>query len=106
MSRGKYSLAYKDWGDDYEYKYNCYGRLPEPWTDEMRESGVTFNRETMMDGYDEEGYDYYGYSAFDRDGQYVGNLSGGSGVDRAGWTEFQYLTLEDLSPWEREHFYD
>lgn len=103
MSRGKYSLAYKDWGNDYEHKYNCYGQLPEPWTAEMRANGATFNIATMMCGYDEEGYDYYGYSAFDRDGQFV---SHGSGVDREGWTEFQYLTLEDLSEWGREHFFD
>ena len=42
----------------------------------------------MYGNYDPEGFDMYGYSAFDEDGNYVGS---GSGVDRAGYTEDDYL---------------
>lgn len=103
MSRGKYSvLAYKEWPKDYEFKYNCYGKEPEPWTAELKESGVIFDTKTMFGNYDEEGYDSYGYSAFDEDGEYVGI---GDGIDRAGYTEMDYLTLQDLSEDEREEYY-
>jgi len=104
MSRGKYSVeAYKDWGNGYEFKYNCYGQEPEPWTKEMIDAGMIFDEKTMFGNYDEEGYDMYGYSCFDADSNYVGS---GDGIDRAGFTEYDYLTLVDLSPYEREHYYD
>ena len=103
MSRGKYSLAYKHWPDGYEFKYTVDGRLPEPWTKEMIAAGATFDPRIHMDGCDEEGYDRYGYSAFDADGNYVGD---GDGVDRAGWTEMDYLTLRDISEDQRDTFYD
>lgn len=104
MSRGKYSVnAYKHWPDDYEYKYNCYGKEPEPWNKEISDSGVGYNEKTMFDNYDEEGYDRYGYSAFDIDGNYVGV---GNGVDRAGYTEMDYLTLQDIPEYERDDFYN
>ena len=104
MSRGKYSVeAYKEWGDGYDFKYNCYGQEPEPWTKEMIDAGMVFDAKTMFGNYDEEGYDSYGYSCFDADNNYVGS---GDGIDRAGYTEYDYLTLQDLSPYERETFYD
>lgn len=87
MSVGKYSVdGYKYWPDDYEYKYNCYGKEVEPW-----QGGENYNSLTMFDNYDEEGYDYYGYSAFDKDGKFVGH---GDGVDRVGMTERDYLQRE------------
>jgi hypothetical protein len=55
----------------------------------------------VFGNYDEEGYDMYGYSAFDANGVYVQD-----GVDRAGYTEMDYLTLQDLSEDERETYYD
>ncbi len=103
MSRGKYSLAYKDWPDDYEHKYNCLKQLPAPWSMELKGLGIEYDTQTMMPGYDEEGFDYYGYSAFDLDGNFVGH---GDGVDRAGYTESQYLALEDLDSYSPEHYYD
>jgi hypothetical protein len=103
MSRGKYSLAYKRWPEGYEFKYNCFGQEPAPWTQEMIDAGEVYDSMTMMDGYDEEGFDRYGYSAFDNDGEYLGHMDG---VDRDGWTEDQYLRLEDLSPGERATYYD
>lgn len=103
MSRGKYSvLATKHWPNGYEYKYNCYGNLPEPWSLEMKEAGHVFDDKTMFDDYDEEGYDRYGYSAFDADGNFVGH---GQGVDREGWTEMDYLTLQDIPEEHRESYY-
>ncbi len=104
MSRGKYSVnAYKRWPDGYEFKYNALGMEPEPWTNELEAAGVVYDQKTMFPNYDEEGYDSYGYSAFDADGEYVGLQNG---VDRDGWTEMDYLTLADLSPSERAHYYD
>jgi hypothetical protein len=96
MSRGKYSvLAFKDWGDDYEFKFNCYGQEPAPWSMELKAAGVEWDEKTMFADYDEEGYDRYGYSAFDKDGNYVGSCRG---VDRAGWTEHDYLVGNDEGP--------
>lgn len=104
MSRGKYSvLAYKEWPKGYEFKYNCYGKEPAPWTKEMIDAGEAFDDKTMFGNYDEEGFDHYGYSSFDEDGTFVGH---GDGVDRAGYTEYDYLTLQDLGPYEKEHYYD
>jgi len=103
MSRGKYSLAYQHRPDGYEYRFNCYGQEPEPWTQELHDAGIVYDEKTMFGDYDEDGYDWYGYSGFDADGNYVGC---GNGIDRAGWTEHDYLTLADLSPSERETYYD
>ena len=92
MARGKYSeRAYKHWPENYKYKYNCYGEIPEEW--HGPDSGKEYNEKTMFGDYDEEGYDSYGYSAFDIYGNYVGD---GRGVDRAGWTEDDYLCERDL----------
>lgn len=97
MSRGKYSLAYKHWPDGYEYKYNSKGEIPEEW-----ESPPNYNEETMFGGCDEEGYDRYGYSSYDKDGNFVGV---GNGVDRAGWSEMDYLTLQDIPEHHRDSFH-
>lgn len=105
MSRGKYSVrAYKHWPEGYEYKYNCYGQPAAEWNQELHDAGVEYDQKTMFDNYDEEGYDSYGYSAFGADGNYVGIST--DGVDRAGWSEMDYLTLKDLGEDERESYYD
>jgi hypothetical protein len=57
----------------------------------------------MFGGFDGEGYDSYGYSSFDSDGNYVGI---GNGIDRAGCDEDDYLSLQDLDPYERATYYD
>ena len=89
--RGKYSVrAYKHWPENYEYKYNCYGEIPEEWNGP--ESGKEYNEKTMWGGHDEEGFDMYGYSAFDLRGNFVGH---GRGIDREGWTEEDYLFERD-----------
>ena len=93
MSRGKFSvLAYKKWPEGYEFKFNAYGNEPEPWNDKIEASGVDYDSLTMFANYDEDGYDSYGYSAFDIGGNFVGH---GDGVDRAGWTETDYLLNRD-----------
>jgi hypothetical protein len=103
MSRGKYSpnlpthkLSHSD------FKYNCYGKEPEPWTQEIYDSGVQYDEKTMYDSYDAEGYDSYGYSAFDANGNFVGS---GNGVDRNGFTEMDYLTLQDIPEEHRDSYY-
>lgn len=94
MGVGKYS---PNLPDGKEFKFNCYGKLPAPWTAEMRQQGVEYDQKTMFDNYDEEGFDRYGYSSFDADGNYTFC----NGVDRNGKTEDDYLRehLEDLR-WE------
>jgi hypothetical protein len=89
MSRGKYSpnLPYSK-----EYIYNCHGFPPAPWSKEIADSGAEYFEETMFADYDDEGYDSYGYSAFDSDGNYVGP---GNGVDRNGYTEMEYLCMSN-----------
>jgi hypothetical protein len=87
MSRGKYSpTMYRLNTKGVEYIYNAKGELPAPWDRD------NYDEETMFDNYDSEGYDSYGYSAYDADGVYVGI---GSGIDRNGYTEFEYLTMSD-----------
>lgn len=86
MSQGKYSPALIVKPCD----FNCYGKPPAPWTKEIQESGVEYDEKTMFANYDEDGFDRYGYSAFDSDGKYVGI---GNGIDRRGYTEFEYLVM-------------
>ena len=71
MSVGKYSPTVSRWyADDQNwwYKNGGYSDLS------------TLN--------DDEGYDSYGYSDFDENHEYVG---AGNGVDRAGYTESEYM---------------
>ena len=86
MSQGKYS-PYLPKGKVYEF--NCYGQIPTAWPSADPE--VKYDEKTMFRDYDDEGYDRYGYSCFDRFGVYVGL---GQGVDRLGYTEFEYLVMD------------
>ena len=94
MSRGKYSpnLPYGK-----EFIYNCYGKGPLPWSKLAESYGLVYDEKVHFDNYDDEGFDRYGYSAFDSDGNYVGI---GSGVDRNGCTEMEYMCMSD-EEWER-----
>lgn len=90
MGIGKYSpycphAKEPGWG---AYKFNCYGEVPVEWHNEAAATGVNYDEKTMFDSYDNEGFDSYGYSAFDIEGNYVG---AGNGVDRFGYTEMDYL---------------
>lgn len=95
MSKGKYSpsLTRKDVGRPYtDYCYNADKQIPPEWTLEMKERGEEYDTRLYFGNYDENGYDSYGYSAFDADGNYVGI---GEGIDRWGYTEWDYLAMSD-----------
>jgi hypothetical protein len=92
MSRGKYS---PNLPSGKEFIYNCYGKPVTEW-DWQTSEGDTYDELTMFANYDDEGYDSYGYSAFDRFGTYSGI---GGGVDRNGYTEYEYLFMTD-EKWE------
>lgn len=84
MGIGKYSPVCNlnsDWGND--YIFNSYGEVPVEWT-----GTSPYDVKTMFADFDREGFDYYGYSAFDRYGNFVGSCKG---IDRAGYTEDDYL---------------
>mgnify|MGYP000101808526 CR=1 FL=1 len=90
MSRGKYSpFLPKHTGEDNEiYKFNAFKEIPAIGPFKEGE----YNEAVHFANYDSNGYDYYGYSALNRDGEYVGI---GMGVDSAGYTESDYLNMSD-----------
>ena len=95
MSRGKYSPSItSEMIANGEYTYNAYGETPEKW--DPKTSTVPYNQITMFGNYDSEGFDSYGYSGFDLNGDYVGI---GEGIDRFGYTELNYLDMSD-DDWE------
>lgn len=85
--KGKYSPTVYGSRFDGPYDRNARGEVPAPW------DGENYDEETMFGNYDEQGFDSYGYSAYDAAGNYVG--VGGYGVDRNGLTEFDYLVMSD-----------
>jgi hypothetical protein len=111
MSTGKYSPLCPNSHENYTFfKFNCYGEVPESWNEQVRESGVEYNSVTMFEDYDSEGFDSYGYSSFDLQGNFVGH---GNGIDRYGYTESDYLMNSindgnlyyDLQPYDRLTFF-
>jgi len=84
MSRGKYS---PNLPKGKEYAFNCYGQIPAPYNGNREE----WDEKTMFADYDNEGFDRYGYSSFDSDGNYCF----GAGIDRNGYTEYEYMTMDD-----------
>lgn len=90
MARGKYSptIFYtKLYNEATEFVYNAKGELPV-----VRGEGDAYDEETMFGNYDREGFDSYGYSAYNEEGEFVGT---GNGVDRNGYTEYDYLCMSD-----------
>lgn len=88
MSRGKYSPTVFALGDRTDvFIYNAKGQVPADYS-----PGEHYDEELHFPNYDSEGFDSYGYSAYDADGHYVGI---GAGVDRNGITEFEYLSMSD-----------
>jgi hypothetical protein len=89
----KYAPATRsvDYYEGREYIYNAKGQLPHP--DDVKKIGADYIPETMFCDYDSSGFDKYGYSAYDTDGNYVGPAGGG--VDMYGYTEQDYLLDED-----------
>jgi hypothetical protein len=95
MSKGKYSPALTRKHCDRPYTAYCYNankQIPPEWTLEMKERGEIYDTRIHFGNYDEDGYDSYGYSAFGRDGNYIGI---GEGIDRWGYTEWDYLRMTD-----------
>ena len=90
MSRGKYSPSLQKQGDGL-FIFNCYKQVRVPWTHELGKAGVVYDEKTMFGDYDSEGFDRYGYSAFDAQGDYA--FCGG--VDRLGNTENDYLCMSE-----------
>ena len=87
MSQGKYSPVCPHARDDkYEYKFNCLGQIPPDYDPALD----VYDQKVHFGNYDQEGFDSYGYSAFDADGNYVGI---GDGIDRLGYTELDYLCM-------------
>jgi len=91
MSKGKYSPALTRKmiaeRDENTFVYNCYGdRAPTSWDGDY-DSTIHFA------DYDKDGFDCYGYSAWGEDGTtFVGH---GSGIDRFGYTEMDYMLMSD-----------
>lgn len=86
MSRGKYSPWCYGNKSPSEHIYNAYGEVP------VERNKDSYDHTTMYDGYDSEGFDCYGYSGFDIDGNAVDI---GQGIDRYGYTENEYLSMTD-----------
>lgn len=102
MSRGKYSPSRKEWPTGYKYEYNYLGeKVTWDWSN-GKPTDFEENHNLYFDDYDEEGYDSYGYSALDKDGKFVGH---GTGVDRDGYTEMDYLTLQDIPEEHRNSYW-
>ena len=89
MSQGKYSPITSDLNSG-AFVYNCYGQIPE-----SSDVGQQWDEKTMLVWYDAAGYDRYGYSAFNKEGEYVGI---GSGIDRSGNTEYEYAAISENLP--------
>ena len=93
MSRGKYSPALTremiDARVEDTFIYNIYGEITPEWS---KDSSEAYDERKHLGCYDADGYDYYGYSGLDEDGNYVGI---GEGIDRFGYTEMQYLSMDE-----------
>lgn len=92
MSRGKYSPNLPT--GSFNFDYFCYNAKGE--TPPIFKKGDTYDEEVHFGDYDEDGFDMYGYSAYDAAGTFVG---AGNGVDRNGITEMEYLAMSD-DEWE------
>lgn len=86
MSKGKYSPSLTREHLDRPYRDFCYN------ADRAIPVGDEDDTRTGLANYDAEGYDSYGYSAFGEDGEYIDI---GMGVDRWGYTEMEYIVMDD-----------
>ena len=85
MSIGKYSPIINK---NFVYEYNVYGNVPASIVDDF-----SYNEALNSSECDHEGFDSYGYSAFNADGDFVGI---GNGVDRIGNTQEEYENNPDF----------
>ena len=92
MSRGKYSPALTREMIDAPYSSYVYNSLGEIATKWNKDSGEAYDERKHFGNYDADGYDSYGYSGLDADGNYVGI---GEGIDRWGYTEMDYLNMSE-----------
>jgi hypothetical protein len=89
MSQGKYSPCMPN-PNGRNFEFNCFGMTPQPWTPELRATGMEYDEQNMAGNYDSDGFDSYGYSAFNDDGTYAGS---GAGIDRDNTTEMEYSQM-------------
>ena len=89
MSQGKYSpfLDCSKIKEAGSFIYNAQREIAPNYT-----IGDPYDEKVHFGDYDAEGFDRYGYSAWDADGEYVG---AGNGVDRGGYTEMEYLSMSN-----------
>ena len=91
MTIGKYSPAVgkeNKYYEDREFVHNAKGQRGPFVFDKG-----SYNQEDHFANYDHEGFDFYGYSAYDSDGKFVGV---GNGVDKFGYTEDDYMCNQEL----------
>jgi len=86
MSLGKYSPWCYGNKSPSEHIYNAYGEVPIEYDKQ------NYDHTTMYSGYDSDGFDSYGYSGFDIEGNATDI---GQGIDRYGYTENEYLSMSD-----------
>lgn len=85
MAVGKYSPDCPNADKPWEfYDRNARGEIPKP-----KAEGEPYDEESDFANYDPGGFDSYGYSAYDRDGDFVGM---NRGIDRLGHTEDEYAS--------------
>lgn len=92
MSQGKYSPICPYAEKNYDFCFDAYGQKPAKYSGDP----ATYDERTMFPNFDDEGFDSYGYSCFDKDGNYLGI---GCGVDRLGYTESDYLCMDADDYW-------
>jgi hypothetical protein len=97
MSQGKYSPAYPRKIKHHKFDRNAYGEIPPPYKVGVDE----YDEKIHFVNYDKWGYDTYGYSAWLADGTFVGV---GEGVDRLGYTEMDYLSMNS-DKYEAMYYY-
>ncbi len=86
MGQGKYSPRCPNANKNYEYKFNCFGEMPPDYDP----ASDVYDEQLHFADYDDEGFDRYGYSAFNANGEFVGH---GKGIDRLGYREMDYICM-------------
>lgn len=86
MGQGKYSPVCPHANTNYDYHFNAKGEIPPSYDHKVD----TWNEEIHFGDYDSDGYDRYGYSAYDANKRFVGT---GNGIDRLGNTEMDYMSM-------------
>ncbi len=89
MGVGKYSPSCPNANKGFAFfDRNAKGDIPP-----ARAADEPYDPELHFADYDPEGFDSYGYSAYDADGDFRGH---GAGIDRLGHTEDEYAADHDL----------